>query len=216
MASSSVIIFATWAGELLGVVLQSIGSVDAGAWDIEFTVVACTIGIMGSLTTFVSDMREFITGPGRGWTKLSAPVTFEHTSANAWRWVGFTDDIDDAVTVVLVVVVRLMQVFTDGIMGIGIVGATHGWGFAITPQAARFLLNSGNQSFIAFFNAWRGWYMFGDRVEGTSSPTTPSSVSVSSFISDETVSSEETPTKYINLHTSETNARKLVVLHANS
>jgi hypothetical protein len=56
-------------------------------------------------------------------------------------------------TVVVVVDVRLMHVFTEGIIGIGIVGATHGCGFAITPQAAFFLLNSTSHSLIAFFKA---------------------------------------------------------------
>jgi len=59
-------------------------------------------------------------------------------------------------TVVVVVDVRLIHVLTDGIIGIGIVGATHGCGLAITPQAAFFLSNSSSHSFIAFFRACRG------------------------------------------------------------
>lgn len=92
-------------------------------------------------------------------------------------------------TVVVVVDVRLMHVFTDGIIGMGIVGATHGCGLAITPHAAFFLSNSSSHSVIAFFKACRGWYMFGDNVDGTSSPRTPSSVSVSSLMSADTASS---------------------------
>lgn len=57
------------------------------------------------------------------------------------------------------------------------------------PQADLCLENSGNQSLIAFLKACRGWYMLGERVEGTSSPDKPSSVSVSSLISAETLSS---------------------------
>lgn len=51
---------------------------------------------------------------------------------------------------VVVVNVRLMHVFTEEIIEIGIVGATHGCGLAITPQAAFFLLNSNNHSLIVF------------------------------------------------------------------
>lgn len=59
----------------------------------------------------------------------------------------------------------------------------------IGPHADLCLENSGNQSLIAFLSAWRGWYMFGERVAGTSSPDRPSSVSVSNFMSADTVSS---------------------------
>lgn len=102
--------------------------------------------------------------------------------------------VDDVV--VVVVELRLIHVFTEGIMGIGIVGATLGCGLAITPKAARFLLNSGSHSLIAILRARRGWYIFGDRVEGTSSPITPSSVSVSNFMSADTVSSAKNK-KYV-------------------
>lgn len=138
------------------------------------------------------DTSEFIIGPDGGCAKLSLllVVTLEQTSANAWRWLEFVPGVDVAGTVVVVVDVRLMHVFTEGIrIGIGIVGATHGCGLAITPQAAFFLLNSTSHSFIAFFKACRGWYIFGDNVDGTSSPRTPSSVSVSNLISADTVSS---------------------------
>lgn len=57
------------------------------------------------------------------------------------------------------------------------------------PHTAFGLLNSSNHSFMAFRRARRGWYMLGERVEGTSSPTPPSSVSVSSLISALTESS---------------------------
>lgn len=92
------------------------------------------------------------------------------------------------------VVVKLMHVFIDGIIGTGMI-ATAGWGFAIGPQAALCFLNSGSQSFIAFLSACLGWYIFGDRVVGTSSPDKPSSVSVSSFISADTVSSKRNKRK---------------------
>lgn len=68
--------------------------------------------------------------------------------------------------------------------------ATAGCGFAIGPHAALGFENSGNHSLMAFRNALLGWYMFGDKVAGTSSPDNPSSVSVSSFMSAETESSK--------------------------
>lgn len=125
--------------------------------------------------------------------KLSLTVTLEQTSAKACKWLGLVLDavVVDRTVVVVVVVVKLMQVLTEGIMGIGIVGATLGCGLAITPQTTRFLLNSTSHSEMAFFNALLGWYMFGDSVDGTSSPTIPSSVSVSSFMSADTVSSKK-------------------------
>jgi hypothetical protein len=74
------------AGELFGVVLQSIGSmednpVDGGSPLILVDNVVKT----GSLTTFMSDTSEFIIGPDEGCTKLSLlpVVTLEQTSANA-------------------------------------------------------------------------------------------------------------------------------------
>lgn len=74
--------------------------------------------------------------------------------------------------------------------------ATTGCGLAIGPQAALCLENSGNHSLIAFLKASLGWYMFGDKVFGTSSPDKPSSVSVSNLISADTVSSKMSPRFY--------------------
>lgn len=72
------------AGELLGVVLQSIGSiedrpVDGGSPLMLLDNVVST----GSLTTLMSDTKEFITGPDEGCAKLSLAVTLEQTSAKA-------------------------------------------------------------------------------------------------------------------------------------
>lgn len=67
-------------------------------------------------------------------------------------------------TAVVVVNVRLMHVFMEGIIGIGIVGATHGCGLTITPQAAFFLLNSNNHSLIVFSEHVKS-EIFGDNVE---------------------------------------------------
>jgi hypothetical protein len=90
---------------------------------------------------------------------------------------------------VVVVVVTLIQVLTEGMMGTGTAAATNCCGLAIGPHTAFGLLNSSNHSFMAFRSARRGWYMLGERVEGTSSPTPPSSVSVSNLISALTESS---------------------------
>lgn len=72
-----------------------------------------------------------------------------------------------------------------------IIPATAGWGFAIGPHAVLCLENSGNHSFMAFLKARLGWYMFGDKVDGTSSPDKPSSVSVSNLMSADTESSSK-------------------------
>jgi hypothetical protein len=95
--------------------------------------------------------------------------------------------------VVVVVEVSVMQVLIDGIIGSGIT-ATAGWGLTMGPQAVLCLENSGNHSLMALRRACRGWYMLGERLEGTSSPS-PSSVSVSNLISAETVSSGRTRSK---------------------
>jgi hypothetical protein len=70
------------AGELFGVVLQSIGSIeDNPVDDGSPLILADNVVSIGSLTTFMSDTKEFITGPDEGCAKLS--VTFEQTSAKA-------------------------------------------------------------------------------------------------------------------------------------
>lgn len=90
------------------------------------------------------------------------------------------------VVVVVVVVVTLMQVFTDGMIGIGTGVGMICCGFAIGPHAGLFFLNSISHSLIAFFSARRGWYIFGGRPHGPSSLAP----SVSNFISADTVSSK--------------------------
>lgn len=73
---------------MVGVVLQSIGSVDGVITDADM-IPATMLGITGitkgSFTTFVSDTKEFITGPADGCGKPSAPITVEQTSARACR-----------------------------------------------------------------------------------------------------------------------------------
>lgn len=84
IASSSVGIFAMCAGELFGVVLQSIGSrEDNPVEESSPLIFVANVVRTGSLTTFISDTREFITGPDGGCAKLSLLVTLEQTSANA-------------------------------------------------------------------------------------------------------------------------------------
>lgn len=74
------------AGELFGVVLQSMGSMDDNPVDGDSPLILVdNVVKTGSLTTFMFDTSEFIIGPDGGCAKLSLllVVTLEQTSANA-------------------------------------------------------------------------------------------------------------------------------------
>lgn len=146
--------------------------------------------------------------PNNALAKTPQKLTLLHASANACNWFpGFpvspltvvtstallsegTTIGEQTVVVACVVVVKLIHVFMDGIMGtgIGMAMVTAGCGFEIGPHACLCRLNSANHSMMAFFSALLGWYMFSGSVGGISSEI-PSSVSVSSFMSAETLSS---------------------------
>lgn len=102
---------------------------------------------------------------------------------------------EELAAAVVVVVVRVIHVLMDGKIGTGIGTGMTGWGFIIGPQACFERENSRSHSLMALRRARLGWYMLGVKLEGMSSPVPPSSVSVSSFISAATESSENNETK---------------------
>lgn len=74
-----------------------------------------------------------------------------HTSASACNWVVFTSGTVLVFVDVVVVVVRLMHVFIEGIMGMmGMTICTWGCGLVIGPQASFSMKNSGSHSVMAF------------------------------------------------------------------
>lgn len=88
--------------------LQSIGS-----W---FVFLQFLFVVKGK--TLVSDANEFITDTEVGWTNDSFDWTVLQTSARAWSWFALQTGTATEF-VVMVVEVRDIQVFTDGMIGIG-------------------------------------------------------------------------------------------------
>lgn len=86
------------------------------------TAAATGFGNVSFVITFVADTREFMIGAG---TFSGAFVTVLQTSANNCNWVVLTSGTDRMFALVVAVVlveVNVMQVFTEGM--IGIIGIT--------------------------------------------------------------------------------------------